>query len=106
MRNLSQENVAEAIGMSPGNFGKIERGEVALSIENLERIAFHLELPLSSLIQENQANEHSPDYSTISKTELTRIQQNTSQLQLEMEQLKSEVKQLHEELKKLRNNSK
>ncbi len=101
MRNLSQENVAEAIGMSPGNFGKIERGEVALSIDNLQRIAFHLDLPLSSLIQDNQASEHSPDYLPIEKPELSRIYEHTRQMKLEIEQLKIQLQQMQSEIKKL-----
>jgi transcriptional regulator with XRE-family HTH domain len=36
---LSQENMAEEIGMSTGNYGKIERGEISISITHLSLIS-------------------------------------------------------------------
>jgi transcriptional regulator with XRE-family HTH domain len=102
MRSLSQENIAEAIGMSAGNFGKIERGEVALNIDNLEKIAIYLEMPVSQLLLENQANEDSPDYPLFSTEDLAKITQNHNQVQLEISQLKLAITQLQEEIKQLR----
>lgn len=89
--------------MSPGNFGKIERGEVALSIDNLEKIAIYLEMPLSQLLSENQAHENAPDYPHLSKSDLARMSQQNIHLQHEMDQMKAQLKQLQDELKKLRN---
>jgi len=36
---LSQENVAEELGMSTGNYGKLERGEITISVNHLFSIA-------------------------------------------------------------------
>ena len=41
---LSQENVAEELGMSTANYGKIERGEIPISVNHFFAIAtvFHI----------------------------------------------------------------
>ncbi len=47
LRGLSQENVAEEIGMSYGNYGKIERGEIDVSSSHLIAIAKALNINAS-----------------------------------------------------------
>ncbi len=44
LSGLSQENVAEELGMSTANYGKIERGEITISVNHLFAIAavFHI----------------------------------------------------------------
>lgn len=46
INNLSQENVAEELSMSNGNYGKIERGEIDVSSTHLIALAqlFHIEV--------------------------------------------------------------
>lgn len=39
LKGLSQENMADELGMSATGYGKIERNEVAVSVERLLRIA-------------------------------------------------------------------
>jgi transcriptional regulator with XRE-family HTH domain len=39
LKNLTQEQVAEQIGMTTSGYSRIERGEVRVSIERLEQIA-------------------------------------------------------------------
>ncbi|MFN5183552.1 MAG: helix-turn-helix domain-containing protein [Bacteroidota bacterium] len=39
IKNLSQENVAEELNMSNGNYGKIERGEIDISSTHLIKLA-------------------------------------------------------------------
>ena len=48
LSNLSQENVAEEIGMSYGNYGKIERGEIDVSSTHLIAIAKVLKVNVSA----------------------------------------------------------
>ncbi len=38
LRNFTQEYMAEQLGLSPNGYGKIEREEVKLTFENLEKI--------------------------------------------------------------------
>ncbi len=39
LKNLTQDRVAEEIGMTSSGYSRIERGEVRVSIERLEQIA-------------------------------------------------------------------
>ena len=48
---LSQENMAEEIGMSAGNYGKIERGEISISITHLSLISAVLGKSISELVE-------------------------------------------------------
>lgn len=90
-KGLSQENLSEAIGMSSGNLGKIERGEITSNIEIIRRIAQVLAIPISRLIQDNQASEHSPDYKNNSNPE-------KDQFIFELADLRREVSDLNQKL--------
>jgi transcriptional regulator with XRE-family HTH domain len=39
LKNLTQEHVAEQVGMTTSGYSRIERGEVRVSVERLEQIA-------------------------------------------------------------------
>ena len=47
LKNLSREEFAARIGLSPSGYSKIERGEVDLTIYRLGKIAMALEVSLS-----------------------------------------------------------
>lgn len=49
-RGLSQEDLAEAAGVHRTYIGMIERGEKNVTIYNIERIAFALEVRPSTLL--------------------------------------------------------
>ena len=49
-RGYSQESFADAVGLHRTYMGGIERGERNVGVVNLARIAWALELPLSTLI--------------------------------------------------------
>ncbi len=48
-RGMSQEQCADAAGLSPGMMGKVERGETAPSLDSVEKIAAALDLPAAVL---------------------------------------------------------
>ncbi len=48
---LSQENIAEEIGMSYGNYGKIERGEIDVNSTHLIAIAKVLKVNVSAFFE-------------------------------------------------------
>jgi transcriptional regulator with XRE-family HTH domain len=48
----SQESFAEAVGVHRTYMGAIERGEQNVALQNLERIARALSVPLSTLLLE------------------------------------------------------
>lgn len=49
LAGLSQENIAEEIGMSHGNFGKIERGEIDINTHHLFAVAKALKVDVTEL---------------------------------------------------------
>lgn len=56
-RNLSQDKLAEVVGISGKYLGEVERGDGNVSIEKLEKIAEALEVPIGSLLD----NAHMED---------------------------------------------
>ncbi len=89
-KGLSQENMADMLGLSTTAYGDLERGRTELSVSRLENIAKLLDIPLSELLGLESA--------TLSETEWLR-QENTrliavnSSLQNELDQWKSKFKQ-------------
>ena len=50
-QGLSQEQLAERAGMHPAYIGGVERGERNISVDNMERIAAVLRVPLADLLR-------------------------------------------------------
>lgn len=50
LKNLTREFVAAELNMSPSGYGKIERGEVDITISRLYQISDVLGVPLSSVL--------------------------------------------------------
>jgi transcriptional regulator with XRE-family HTH domain len=50
LKNLSQENVAEGLGMSVNGYGRIERNEVDINIEKLVQLANIFEVKPEELL--------------------------------------------------------
>jgi transcriptional regulator with XRE-family HTH domain len=53
IKGYNQDNVAEELNMSSGNYGKIERGEVALTVEKLQKICQILKVSVAEILEEN-----------------------------------------------------
>lgn len=51
-KNLTQENVAEGAGLHPNYISSVERGMRNLSISNIERIAYALDVSMAELLTE------------------------------------------------------
>lgn len=49
-KNMTQEEVAAAIEMSPAHFGKVERGDRPVNLHRLSQLSLLLEAPLESLV--------------------------------------------------------
>jgi len=94
LRRLSQENVAEEIGMSFGNFGKIERGEIEVNSSKLIEIAKVLKVTPADFFEEKlkpQVKENSPEYGYVSREELAAVSQVLQNLLKEFERLREEL---------------
>jgi transcriptional regulator with XRE-family HTH domain len=50
LKNLTREYVAAELNMSPSGYGKMERGEVDITISRLFDISDILNVPLSSIL--------------------------------------------------------
>jgi transcriptional regulator with XRE-family HTH domain len=148
LQAYSQEYVAECIGMSTGNYGKIERGNIQANSKNLRAIAKVLAVDfnyllddsedlksseptynygaddhkkilslesqvkklyeeqnimkaqIAQLMEENQANESSPDDGSSNKVDQTMLVDEYQSMMAEIEQLKAAIKELQEENKK------
>lgn len=51
-KGLSQEDLADLCGLHRTYVGSVERGERNISIDNMERLAHALKVPLENLINE------------------------------------------------------
>jgi transcriptional regulator with XRE-family HTH domain len=54
-KGLSQEDLADLCGLHRTYVGSVERGERNISIDNMERLADSLEVPLEKLIREGKS---------------------------------------------------
>ena len=56
LRNLSQENMAEALKMSITGYSKIERNEVDVNIERLQQVADALDVKAEDILAFDEKN--------------------------------------------------
>ncbi len=98
IRGLNQDNIAEELNMSAGNYGKIERGEVSLSIEKLQRISEIFEVKISDffdestpLIQKAQTKDSKSDKDYINKSEFNLLVKEVEILYEKVENLKIKI---------------
>lgn len=54
-KGLSQEDLADLCGLHRTYVGSVERGERNISIDNMERLAQSLHVPLEKLIREGKS---------------------------------------------------
>ena len=87
-RQLSQEDMAEKMNMSPSGYAKIERGEARLQYDKLVQIAQIFNVSLSDLVDNDKgviffmnengnntsANYYSGDYSIMFEIEKLKLQ--------------------------------
>jgi transcriptional regulator with XRE-family HTH domain len=52
-KSLTQEQVAEFADLHPNYISSVERAERNISLKNIERIAFALDVPMSALMELN-----------------------------------------------------
>ncbi len=55
---LTQKDVAEGAGISQGNYSKKEKGDVAITLTDLERLAKFYGVPAWQILQGNTANSN------------------------------------------------
>lgn len=50
-KDMTQEDVAAAIEMSPAHFGKVERGDRPVNLQRLSQLSQVLDVPLEKLVE-------------------------------------------------------
>ena len=85
LKDLSQENVAEAIGMSTGNYGKIERGEISISVTHLHQISIALDVPITSFFEDVSVTSDTPSpYGFVTYKEFQALTEDVKQILKEL----------------------
>lgn len=90
LSGLSQENVAEEIGMTHGNYGKIERGEIDISSTHLIQLAKTLKVSVGDLFETKikvNAKDSKVEYGYATKADLSEIAQALQNLTKVVEKL-------------------
>jgi transcriptional regulator with XRE-family HTH domain len=111
LRNLTQETVAEKLGISTYSYAKIERGETDVNISRLEQIAKIMEIELSRLfcLDEknvfNLAGTHNTqgDNWYVNSPAHTECKQELKTAKKEIDYLKQQVSDLREIIELLKN---
>lgn len=94
LAGYNQEYVAEEIGMSGGNFGKIERGEIDVNTEYLYRLAKLFKVPVSEFFEEKPisiVSEKNVPYGYATKADLDSLAEMVKKLSLEIEKLRESI---------------
>lgn len=93
LRGLSQDNLADEIPMSPGNFGKIERGEIDVNTSVLTKIAKILKVSPAEFFEDklSSAKESSKDYGFASQHDVNELKQIVKDLAKEVSKLREEI---------------
>lgn len=89
-KGLSQENMADMLGLSTTAYGDLERGRTELSVSRLENIAKLLDVPLSELLGFESLSMSETEWL---RQENTRLLAANSRLHNELEQWKLKFRQ-------------
>lgn len=96
LAGLNQEYVAEEIGMSGGNFGKIERGEIDINTEHLFKLSKLFKVPVSEFFEEKPislVSEKNSSYGFANQTDLENLTEIVKKLALQVERLSEGIPQ-------------
>jgi transcriptional regulator with XRE-family HTH domain len=94
LAGYNQEYVAEEIGMSGGNFGKIERGEIDINTEYLYKLARLFKVPVSEFFEEKAisiVSEKNVPYGYATKADLESLAELVKKLASEVEKLREAI---------------
>lgn len=93
MRGLSQDNVADELGMTTGNYGKMERGEITISVNAVAHISKILKVSIAELFDEKPAlilQDYASTY--VTKSEFKQLEKEIHNLSKDLEKVKMNFK--------------
>lgn len=96
-KGISQESVAYDLGIDYSTYGKIERGQIALTVDRLEKIATILAVTVQELYKWHEVTPAKSTDSTTDSGDST--SKALHKCQLELESCKREVALLEEQLR-------
>ena len=89
MRGLSQDNVADELGMTTGNYGKMERGEITISVNAVAQISKILKVSIAELFDEKPNNHlNDPMAAYVTKAEFKQLEKEVHSLAKDIEKIK------------------
>lgn len=97
MKDYTQSNVAEDLGMTTGAYAKIERGETDANVSRLLKIAEILEVNVCEFFEDSRrammVNEDRNPYGYASRSEVEELSKSIQSLLKEIEKMKLELQE-------------
>lgn len=90
-KGLTQEDVAEKLGLAPSNYGRVERGLTEITIDRLEKLGEVFEMSVNAILKYDQENPI--DY----KDDIEYYFKLSQKLQTKVDKLKQELESVQEE---------
>ncbi|MFN5295438.1 MAG: helix-turn-helix domain-containing protein [Flavobacteriales bacterium] len=94
LSGLSQENVAEELGMSTANYGKIERGEITISVNHLFAIAAVFHIHPGDFFTEPNSTAKEPNAVYTPIQDFIELQATVATMQKDLAKVKTNVRKL------------
>jgi transcriptional regulator with XRE-family HTH domain len=89
LRGLSQDNVADELGMTTGNYGKMERGEITISVNAVAQISKILKVTIAELFDESPySNLNDPMVAYVTKAEFKQLEKEVTAISKDLEKVK------------------
>jgi len=109
LAGLSQENIADEIGMSHGNFGKIERGEIDINTQHLFAVAKALKVDVVDLFDFNKSNSSRDvknKFGFATKADIEKLTESLNSLSKAIESIRVQVHTSNKKISTTKSNSK
>ena len=94
LAGFNQEIAGEEIGMSGGNFGKIERGEIDINTDYLQKLAKLFKVTVGDFFDERpiqSLNEKNSQYGYASQSDVDNLTELVKKLAVEVEKIHAKL---------------
>lgn len=105
-KSISQESIAYDLGIDYSTYGKIERGQISLTVDRLEKIARILQVSVEEIYKWNQKNESNDPENEKMKQEYYSNLSEIEHLRYELELAKQQLFDKEKIIKLLENSQK
>ena len=94
-RDLSQDNMADELGITKGAYSKLERGVTAISVDRLDQISKVLNVGIGLFFQDSSyvgmAEEHLPQYGFATKSDIEELARMITAFREELNSIRKEL---------------